>query len=102
MSFDLDIKPKFHISVFGYKCFVLKPRNLDKFEARSTDGIFLWYPAYSRGYHVLILETNKIVEICEITFDEGSPGTRPEIAGILSQVQGEDGHIFEDMSDSEN
>ncbi len=41
MSFDLDIKPKFHISVFGYKCFVLKPRNLDKFEARSTDGIFL-------------------------------------------------------------
>ncbi len=77
MSFDLDINPK---------CFVLKYGNLDKFETRSTDGMFLGYPAHSRGYRVLVLETNKIVETCEITFDEPSPGTRPEIAVTLSQV----------------
>jgi hypothetical protein len=77
----------------------LKSGNLDKFEARSTDGLFLGYPAHTRGYRVLILETNKIVETCEVSFDEASPGTRPDIAGTLSQVQGEDGRIFEDESD---
>ena len=86
-----------HLRVFGCKCFVLKSGNLDKFEARSTDGLFLGYPAHTRGYRVLILETNKIVETCEVSFDEASPGTRPDIAGTLSQVQGEDGRIFEDV-----
>nr|AAP12958.1 putative polyprotein [Oryza sativa Japonica Group] len=62
-----------HLRVFGCKCFVLKSRNLDKFEARSTDGLFLGYPAHTRGYRVLILETNKIVETCEVSFDEASP-----------------------------
>ncbi len=53
-----------HLRMFGCKCFVLKSRNLDKFEARSTDGMFLGYAAHSRGYRVLVLETNKIVETC--------------------------------------
>jgi hypothetical protein len=88
-----------HLRVFGCKCFVLKSRNLDKFEARSTDGLFLGYPAHTRDYRVLILGTNKIVETCEVSFDEASPGTRHEIAGTLSQVQEEDGRIFEDESD---
>nr|ABB47647.2 retrotransposon protein, putative, Ty1-copia subclass [Oryza sativa Japonica Group] len=88
-----------HLRIFGCKCFVLKSGNLDKFEARFTDGLFLGYPAHTRGYRVLILGTNKIVETCEVSFDEASPGTRPEIAGTLSQVQGEDGRIFEDESD---
>nr|AAU10766.1 putative polyprotein [Oryza sativa Japonica Group] len=81
-----------HLCVFGCKCFVLKSGNLDKFEARSTDGLFLGYLAHTRGYRVLVLETNKIVETCEVSFDEASPGT-------LSQIQGEDGRIFEDESD---
>nr|ABA98090.1 transposon protein, putative, unclassified [Oryza sativa Japonica Group] len=55
-------------------CFVLKSENLDKFEACSTDGLFLGYPAHTRGYRVLILGTNKIVETCEVSFDEASPG----------------------------
>jgi hypothetical protein len=89
------------LRVFGCKCFVLKSGNLDKFEARSTDGLFLGYPAHTRGYRVLILDTNKIVETCEVSFDEASPGTRPDIASTLSQVQGEDGCIFEDESDDD-
>ncbi len=91
-----------HLRVFSCKCFVLKSGNLDKFEARSTDVMFLGYPAHSRGYRVLILETNKIIETCEVSFDEASPGTRPDIAGTLSQVQGEDGRIFEDESEDDN
>nr|AAX96296.1 retrotransposon protein, putative, unclassified [Oryza sativa Japonica Group]ABA91784.1 retrotransposon protein, putative, unclassified [Oryza sativa Japonica Group] len=62
-----------HLHVFGCKCFVLKSGNLDKFVGRSTDGLLLGYPAHTHGYRVLILETNKIVETCEVSFDEASP-----------------------------
>nr|ABA97191.2 retrotransposon protein, putative, Ty1-copia subclass [Oryza sativa Japonica Group] len=58
-------------------------KNLDKFEARSTDGLFLGYPAHTRGYRVLILGTNKIVETCEVSFDEASPGGDCKIKGVF-------------------
>jgi len=88
-----------HFRVFGCKCFVLKSGNLDKFEARSTDAIFLGYSAHSRGYRVLVLKTNKIIETCEVTFDEASPGISPSIAGTNTYVQGE--NIFVDEEEEE-
>jgi hypothetical protein len=33
----------FHLRVFGCKCFILKKGNLDTFESRSSDGLFLGY-----------------------------------------------------------
>jgi hypothetical protein len=63
-----------HFHVFGCKCFILKKgKKLDKFEARSVDDIFFGYASHSRPYHVLNLETNQIVETCEVTFDETQP-----------------------------
>jgi hypothetical protein len=63
-----------HLHVFGCKCFILKKgKKLDKFEARSVDGIFFGYASHSRAYRVLNLETNQIVETCEVTFDETQP-----------------------------
>jgi hypothetical protein len=62
-----------HFHVFGCKCFILKKwKKLDKFEARSVDGIFFGYASHSRAYRVLNLETNQI-ETCEVTFDETHP-----------------------------
>jgi hypothetical protein len=46
---------------------------LDKFEARTVDGIFFGYASHSRAYRVLNLETNQIMETCEVTFDETQP-----------------------------
>ena len=46
---------------------------MDKFESLSSDGIFLGYSLHSRAYRVLIIETNRIVETCEVTFDETAP-----------------------------
>jgi hypothetical protein len=46
---------------------------LDKFEARSIDGIFFGYASHSRAFRVLNLETNQIVETCEVTFHETHP-----------------------------
>jgi hypothetical protein len=63
-----------HFHVFGCKCFIPKKgKKLDKFEARSVDGIFFGYASHSRAYRVLNLETNQIVETCEVTFDETQP-----------------------------
>jgi hypothetical protein len=63
-----------HFHVFCCKCFILKKgKKLDKFEARSVDGIFFGYAFHSRAYHVLNLKTNQIMETCEVTFDETQP-----------------------------
>lgn len=66
-----------HFKVFGCRCFVLKQGNLDKFESRSSDGVFLGYALHSHAYRVLNLETNRIMETCEVTFDETAPCPSP-------------------------
>jgi hypothetical protein len=72
-----DQKPSVsHLSPFGCKCFVLKHDNLDKFESRSFDGILLGYTPHGRSYRVFNLETNTIVESCDVTFDETAPCSR--------------------------
>jgi hypothetical protein len=39
-----------HFHVFGCKCFILKKgKKLDKFEARSVDGIFFGYASHSKS-----------------------------------------------------
>jgi hypothetical protein len=63
-----------HFHIFGCKCFILKKgKKLDKFGARSIDDIFFGYAFHSRAFRVLNLETNQIVEFCEVTFDETQP-----------------------------
>jgi hypothetical protein len=46
---------------------------LDKFESWSSHGVFLGYALHSRAYRVLNLETNRIMETYEVTFDEAAP-----------------------------
>jgi hypothetical protein len=76
----------FHLRPFGCKCFILKHDNLDKFESRSLNRIFLGYTPYDRSYRVLNLETNTVVESCDVTFDETTPYPR---------------HVFESVGDKE-
>src|SRR6185369_3921362 len=45
----------------------------DKFESRSSDGVFLGYASHCRAYHMLIIDTNIVRETCEVTFDETAP-----------------------------
>jgi hypothetical protein len=59
-----------HLRPFGYKCFILKCGNLDKFESHSLDGIFLGDTLHGRSYRVLNFKTNTIVESNDVTFDE--------------------------------
>jgi hypothetical protein len=54
----------------------LKRGNLDKLESRSSYGILLGYTLHGRSYRVFNLETNTIVESCDVTFDETTPCPR--------------------------
>jgi hypothetical protein len=65
-----------HFSPFGWKCFVLKCGNLDKFESRSFDGILLGYTPHGRSYRVYNFETNTVVESCDMIFNETAPCSR--------------------------
>jgi hypothetical protein len=74
--FDLHFghKPSVsHLRPFGCKCFIVKHGNLDKFESRSFDGILLGYTPHDRSYRVYNLETNTVVESCDVAFDETAP-----------------------------
>jgi hypothetical protein len=51
----------------------VKHGNLDKFESRSFDGILLGYTPHGRSYRVYNLETNTVVESCDVAFDETAP-----------------------------
>jgi hypothetical protein len=81
-----------HFSVFGCRCFILKQGNLDKFESRSSDGIFFSYASYSHAYRVLNLETNQVVETCEVTFDKTMSCSVPVFESAGDQKIG--GSIF--------
>ncbi|WVZ76914.1 hypothetical protein U9M48_024833 [Paspalum notatum var. saurae] len=72
-----------HVRVFGCRCFVLMQGNLDKFEPCSSDGVFLGYATHSHAYRVWLFDSGRIVETCEVTFDETMPCTTPvfELAG---------------------
>jgi transposase InsO family protein len=83
-----------HFRAFGCRCFILKKGRLDKSELRSSDGIFLGYASHSRAFRVLNLDTNLVMETCEVTFDETQPSTSSvfECAGDDEVVK----KIFED------
>jgi hypothetical protein len=54
----------------------LKRGNLDKFESHSSDGILLGYNPHGTSYIVFNLETNTVVESCDVTFDKTAPYPR--------------------------
>jgi hypothetical protein len=77
--FELHFGCKLSVSYlrpFGWKCFVLKYGNLDKFESRASDGILLGYTPHGRSYRVFNLETNTVVELCDVTFNKTAPYPR--------------------------
>ncbi|WVZ58358.1 hypothetical protein U9M48_008637 [Paspalum notatum var. saurae] len=84
-----------HLRAFGCRCFVLKKAgNLDKFESRCLDGIFLGYASSSRAFRVWILEAKQVVETYEVSFDETMPCKTPAFELLGDDEEGTP--IFED------
>jgi hypothetical protein len=59
-----------HLRPLCCKYFVSKCKNLDKFESHSSDSILVGYTPHGRSYRVFNLETNTVIESCDVTFDE--------------------------------
>jgi hypothetical protein len=62
-----------HFRAFGCRCFILKKVRLHKFESRSFNGIFLGYASHYQAFRVPNLDTNLVMETCEVSFDEIQP-----------------------------
>jgi hypothetical protein len=87
--------------VFGCRCFILKQGNLDKFDSRSSDGVILGYASYSHAYRVLNLETNRVVETYEVTFDETMPYSAPVFESAGDKEIGESIFVEENEEDAD-
>jgi hypothetical protein len=86
-----------HLKPFGCKCFVLKCGNFDKFEYRSSDDILLGYTSHVRSYRVFNLETNTVVKLCDVTFDETAPCPRDVIECVGDMEMEENIFVDEEL-----
>ena len=70
-----------HLRAFGSKCFILNngKDNLGKFDAKSTEGIFIGYSLNSKAYRVFNKHTLVIEESVHVVFDETNPLARNKI-----------------------
>ena len=60
-----------YFKVFGCKCFILNTKDsLDKFDAKSVEGIFLGYSSHSKAYKVFNKSSNTIEESMHVSFCE--------------------------------
>jgi hypothetical protein len=75
----------------------LKHGNLDKFESCSLDRIFLGYTPHGRSYRVLNLETNIVVESCDVTFNETAPYPHDDFESVGDKEMEESIFIDEEL-----
>ena len=65
-------KPKVkYFRIFGSKCYILNDReNLEKFDAKSDEGIFVGYSTNSRAYKVYNKCTKTVMESINVVIDD--------------------------------
>ena len=62
-----------YFRIFGSTCFILKDReNVEKFDSRSDEGIFLGYSSTSKAFRVYNKRTMKVMETVNVVIDESS------------------------------
>jgi hypothetical protein len=63
-----------HFRVFGSKCYINNnDENLDKYDDRVDEGIFLGYATNSKGYRCYNKRLHKMVDCIDVKIDEGIP-----------------------------
>lgn len=64
-------KPNLRYLVFGRKCYILRNREqLEKFDSRSDEGVFLGYSTNSKAYRVYNLRNQSVMEFVKVVIDE--------------------------------
>jgi DNA-binding transcriptional MerR regulator len=63
-----------HFRVFGSKCYIKNnDENLDKYDDRANEGIFLGYATNNKGYRCYNKRLHKMVDCIDVKIDEGIP-----------------------------
>lgn len=65
----------YHLHVFRYKCFILNNMkdNLEKFDAKTYECLFLGYSTSSKTFRIFNKRTLTIEESVHVTFDDSNP-----------------------------
>ena len=69
-----------YFRIFGSTCFILKDReNVEKFDSRNDEGIFLGYSSTSKAYRVYNKRTMKVIETVNVVIDESSDSSSENV-----------------------
>ena len=90
-----------HLKVFGCRCYIHNngKDNLEKFDPRSDEGVFLGYSKTSRAFRVFNNRTGSVEESIHVVFDESTFG---EIKNYNSSSDGDFPQMQREESDGEN
>ena len=70
-----------YFRIFGSICFILKDReNVEKFDSRSDEGIFLGYSSTCKAYRVYNKRTKKVMETFNVVINETSESDSEKIS----------------------
>jgi hypothetical protein len=90
-----------HFKVFGSKCYIKNnDENLDKYDDRADEGIFLGYATNSKGYRCYNKKLHKMVDCIDVKIDEGIPVR--EVYGNESSTEDTAKDEDEQVQESEN
>ena len=67
-----------YFRTFGSKCYIKRNDDIDKFEPRSDEGMFLGYSLKSKAFRCFNYRTKTIVECANVRIDEKF-GTKKKI-----------------------
>ena len=86
-----------YFHVFGCICFIHNndKNNLENFDARSDEGIFLGYSTISKAYRVFNKKTQIVKESIHVTFDESNQN-------FFERIIEDDDNILEDKVNESN
>src|SRR5271156_6742821 len=59
-----------YFRIFGSKCYIKRDDGVNKFDARSDEGIFLGYSTKRKAYRCFNLRLNKVIESTHVKIDE--------------------------------
>ena len=89
-----------HLKVFPCRCFIHNngKDNLEKFDPRSDEGVFLGYAKTSRAFRVFNNKTRNVEESIHVVFDENTFG---KIKGFNSSSNDDFARMQREDSDEE-
>ena len=92
-----------YFRIFGSTCFILKDReNVENFDSRSDEEIFLAYSSTSKAYRVYNKRTMKVMETLNVVIDESSDSSSEKgIEELTKEILPPEPRIIQEIVEQE-